>query len=229
MLDWTRVETVLLDMDGTLLDLRFDSQFWLHHLPACFADHHGLDAATAQARLDVLFRLSRQKLEYYCLDWWSDRTGLDIVGLKQDLIHLIRYRPSAREFLAAVRDSGRRAVIVTNAHRAGLALKHRHTGIIDLVDAVESAHDHRLPKEDAAFWSTVHNRLGFDPSTTLLVDDNMDALAAAERYGIRHLLAVAQPDSGAARLEDLPYPAVEDFALLQPIAPLLATLQSVAE
>lgn len=224
MLDWTRIETVLLDMDGTLLDLRFDSEFWLNHLPAQFADHHGLDGATAQARLAVLFEQSRRKLEYYCLDWWSERTGLDILGLKQDLIHLIQYRPSAQEFLAAVRDSGRQAVIVTNAHRAGLNLKHRHTGIIDLVDAVESAHDHRMPKEDAAFWSTVHARLGFNPATTLLVDDNIDALTAAERYGIGHLLAVAQPDSGAARLKGLPYPALEDFALLQPIAPPLGSL-----
>ncbi|MCC5886879.1 MAG: GMP/IMP nucleotidase [Gammaproteobacteria bacterium] len=229
MLDWTRIETVLLDMDGTLLDLRFDSEFWLNHLPARFADHHGLDDETAQTRLQVLFDQSRRSLQFYCLDWWSERTGLDIVGLKQDLIHLIQYRPSAREFLAAVRGSGRHTVIVTNAHRAGLDLKHRHTGIIDLVDAVESAHDHRLPKEDAGFWSTVQGRLGFDPATTLLVDDNMDALAAAERYGIGHLLAVAQPDSGAARLEGLPYPALEDFALLQPIAPLLNRLRGRPE
>jgi len=229
MLDWTQIETVLLDMDGTLLDLRFDSEFWLNHLPARFADHHGLDDETAQARLAVLFEHSRRKLEYYCLDWWSERTGLDIVGMKQDLIHLIRYRPNAPEFLTAVRGSGRQAVIVTNAHRAGLDLKHRHTGIIDLVDAVESAHDHRLPKEEAAFWSTVQGRLGFDPASTLLVDDNIDALAAAESYGIGHLLAVAQPDSGAARLEGLPYPALEDFALLQPIAPLLTKLKRVAE
>lgn len=220
MLDWTRIETVLLDMDGTLLDLRFDSEFWLHHLPVRFADHHGLDAPTAHARLERLFKESRHSLHYYCLDWWSERTGLDIVGLKQDLIHLIQYRPSAREFVTAVRRSGRRAVIVTNAHRAGLNLKHRHTGIIDLVDAVESAHDHRLPKEEAGFWSTVQGRLSFNPATTLLVDDNLEALAAAERYGIGHLLAVAQPDSGAARLQGLPYPAVEDFALLEPIAPL---------
>ncbi len=26
--DWERVDTVLLDMDGTLLDLRFDNWFW---------------------------------------------------------------------------------------------------------------------------------------------------------------------------------------------------------
>jgi FMN phosphatase YigB (HAD superfamily) len=29
MLDWADIDTVLLDMDGTLLDLHFDNYFWL--------------------------------------------------------------------------------------------------------------------------------------------------------------------------------------------------------
>src|SRR5688572_6670841 len=33
MIDWNAVDTVLLDMDGTLLDLHFDNYFWLTHLP----------------------------------------------------------------------------------------------------------------------------------------------------------------------------------------------------
>ena len=32
-LDWTSIDTVLLDMDGTLLDLRFDNWFWQEHVP----------------------------------------------------------------------------------------------------------------------------------------------------------------------------------------------------
>jgi 5'-nucleotidase len=32
-LDWNNIDTVLLDMDGTLLDLAFDSQFWLQDVP----------------------------------------------------------------------------------------------------------------------------------------------------------------------------------------------------
>ena len=32
-LNWSGIDTVLLDMDGTLLDLAFDSLFWLQHVP----------------------------------------------------------------------------------------------------------------------------------------------------------------------------------------------------
>jgi 5'-nucleotidase len=31
--DWREIDTVLLDMDGTLLDLEFDSHFWLSLVP----------------------------------------------------------------------------------------------------------------------------------------------------------------------------------------------------
>ena len=34
--DWSNIDTVLLDMDGTLLDLHFDNFFWLQHLPECY-------------------------------------------------------------------------------------------------------------------------------------------------------------------------------------------------
>jgi putative hydrolase of the HAD superfamily len=219
MLDWSRIDTVLLDMDGTLLDLRFDARFWLEHLPRRYADHHGLDEAVARARLDRLFDRARDRLEFYCLDWWSSVTELDIVALKQDLVHLIRYRPSAETFVRAVRASGRRACIVTNAHPMAYALKHRHTGVGHLVDAVVCAHDHAEPKESERFWARVRDRLAFDPARSALVDDNLKALDAAGRSGIPQLLAVAQPDSGRPPLGDLPYPAVEDFAALLPPAP----------
>ncbi len=33
MIDWDNIDTVLLDMDGTLLDLGFDNWFWQPHVP----------------------------------------------------------------------------------------------------------------------------------------------------------------------------------------------------
>ena len=32
-IDWSKIDTVLLDMDGTLLDLRFDNWFWQELIP----------------------------------------------------------------------------------------------------------------------------------------------------------------------------------------------------
>ena len=40
--DWWHVDTVLLDMDGTLLDLRFDNFFWREFVPLRFSEAHGI-------------------------------------------------------------------------------------------------------------------------------------------------------------------------------------------
>lgn len=217
-LDWARIETVLLDMDGTLLDLRFDVEFWQVYLPTRYAEHHGIALEDGRARVLAMMREARPRLDYYCFDWWSANTGLDISALKPDLAHLIGYRPGAEVFLGAVRESGRRSVIVTNCHPHGVDLKHRITGIRDRVDGVECAHDLAAAKEHRSFWDQVRARIGFDPERTLLVDDNLDVLDCASNFGIAHLLAVRQPDSGSPALTDLPFPAVDSFLDLLPPA-----------
>ena len=49
-LPWDAIDTVLLDMDGTLLDLRFDNWFWQEHVPAVWAAAHGLVARAPRSR-----------------------------------------------------------------------------------------------------------------------------------------------------------------------------------
>ena len=39
--DWSRIDHVLLDLDGTLLDLDFDNHFWQTLVPACGARRVG--------------------------------------------------------------------------------------------------------------------------------------------------------------------------------------------
>ena len=51
MLNWSEVETVLLDMDGTLLDLHFDNYFWQEHLPARFAEIKSIDPHLAKHQI----------------------------------------------------------------------------------------------------------------------------------------------------------------------------------
>ena len=50
-LPWENIETVLLDMDGTLLDLHFDNHFWLTHVPKCYAEKHDMSHEYAYKHL----------------------------------------------------------------------------------------------------------------------------------------------------------------------------------
>ncbi|MBY4679080.1 GMP/IMP nucleotidase [Marinobacterium arenosum] len=195
MLYWPDIDTVLLDMDGTLLDLHFDTYFWLEHLPLRYAQIHALEPDEARAWLHQRIIAEKGTLNWYCLDYWSRELNVDIVQLKEEIAERIAFRPYVQDFLARLRSENIRAVIVTNAHRGSLNLKIRKTGIDQLVDHVISSHDYQLPKEDPMFWQRLQQEEPFDAERTLLIDDSLPVLESARQYGIRHLLSIVQPDS----------------------------------
>jgi len=192
---WSAIDTVLLDMDGTLLDLHFDTYFWREHLPRRYAEKHGLCVEKARQRLYPDFAAREGTMNWYCVDYWSRELDVDIALLKEEVAHLIAVHPHVIDFLGFLRKTGKRRVLVTNAHHKSLALKMKHTRLGEHLDRIICAHDLGLPKENSAFWKRLQRAMPFDPATTLLVDDNPRVLDSAARHGIAHLLAVTRPDS----------------------------------
>jgi len=85
-LDWSAIDTVLLDMDGTLLDQRFDNWFWLELIPSRYAAARGLSQGEASALLAPKFRAVAGTIRWYCIDYWSAELDLDIVGIKRSVL-----------------------------------------------------------------------------------------------------------------------------------------------
>jgi len=195
IVDWAAIDTVLVDMDGTLLDLNFDTFFWRELVPQRYAVRNGLTVLEARAKLEPRFDAKMGTLEWYCLDHWARDLELDLKTLKREHRERIRFLPGAQEFLASVRARGKRLSIVTNAHRDTFAVKAEHTGLDRLVDSVVCSHDFAAPKESAAFWQALEAHEPFDRRRTLLIEDSLSVLAAARDYGIRHMLAIRRPDS----------------------------------
>jgi 5'-nucleotidase len=211
MINWKEIDTVFLDMDGTLLDLRFDNHFWKEFVPLKFAEKQGLSVEHAKAHLIPRFKSKEGTLDWYCLDYWSDNLQLDIAGLKAELAELIAVLPHVSEFLEKIKQSSQRVLLVTNAHRDSLDLKMEKTGLQPFFDGLVSSHDFGLPKEHADFWHRLQHQHPFEKHNTLLIDDSLAVLKSARQYGIAHLVSISRPDSGLPKKEIVGFPAIEDF------------------
>jgi putative hydrolase of the HAD superfamily len=218
MVPWGDINTVFLDMDGTLLDLNFDNHFWLEHVPQRYAEARGLEPAAAKAELLARYRSREGTLEWYCVDHWSRELGLEIALLKEEVHHLIAIHPHVLDFLTAVRASGRRMVLVTNAHQKAIALKMQRTELAGHFDRIVCAHELGLPKEQVEFWARLHAIEPFMRESTLFVDDSVSVLKAARDYGIRHLCAVLRPDTSQPARSVSEFESIHDFSELMPVA-----------
>jgi HAD superfamily hydrolase (TIGR01509 family) len=195
VVDWDAIDTVLVDMDGTLLDLAFDNFFWRELVPRRYAERKGMSVQAAEETLAPRFAAKVGTLDWYCLDHWTRDLGMDLKALKREHREHIRFLPGAQAFLAAVRARGKSLVVVTNAHRDTFAVKAEHTGLDKLVDSVVCSHDFAAPKESAAFWLALERHAPFDGARTLLVEDSLAVLVAARAHGVRHTIAIRRPDS----------------------------------
>jgi 5'-nucleotidase len=193
--EWAKIDSVLLDMDGTLLDLRFDNWFWLSVVPERYALANGLSLEQAQARLEPLFFKVAHTMPWYCIDHWSRELRLDIRALKHETREHVRFLPGAEQFLRKLRSSGKRIVLVTNSHPVTLAIKDAQVALTRYFDACYSTHTFGVPKEDALFWPRFVATESFDAARTLFVDDSLPVLESARDFGIAHLRAVRCPDS----------------------------------
>jgi len=208
-LPWPEIDTVLLDMDGTLLDLHFDNHFWLEFLPQRYAALHGISPAMAELELAPLFNEHEGKLTWYCLDFWTRELNLPIREMKREIADLIALRPAADEFLAALRQAGKQVVLITNAHRDSLSLKLERVELAPWFDRLISSHDYGFPKEHAQFWHALKSDLDFSPTSSLFIDDSLPVLKAARAHGIGQIFAITRPDSTQHARQIADFPSVE--------------------
>ena len=195
LLNWSEISTVLIDMDGTILDLHFDNHFWLEHLPLRYSEKMAISIEAAKAKLAKDYQSVAGTIEWYCLDYWAKQTQLPITELKREIQHLIQLRDDAKSFLIALKASGKKVILVTNAHPQALSLKIERTQLDQYFDVLYSTHEFGVSKESQLLWQRLQLKQGFDCHSTLFIDDSIEILKSAQKFGIKHLLAVANPDS----------------------------------
>lgn len=213
---WQDVDTVLLDMDGTLLDLAFDSHFWQKLVPETVSEQRNIPLDEANQLIAREYHAVQHTLNWYCLDYWSERLGLDICAMTTTQGPNAVLREDTVPFLNALKDCGKRRILLTNAHPHNLAVKLEHTGLGQHLDLLLSTHTFGYPKEDQRLWQAVAEHTGLEPARTLFIDDSEAILDSAAKFGIRYCLGVTNPDSGQADKTYQHHPALNDYRRLLP-------------
>jgi putative hydrolase of the HAD superfamily len=211
-IDWNEIDTVCLDMDGTVLDLHFDNHFWLDYIPKIYAQENQLSLEKSEQLLTQKTASVKGQLEWYCLDFWSKELGLDIAAHKAEIAHLIAPRAGAIEFLEFVKKSGKQQLLVTNAHRDSLNLKIATIDIKQYFHHLISSHDYGMAKEQPGFWKQLLKHHPIDLSRTLFIDDSNNVLEAAQQAGIKYVLDIAKPDSKKPAKPSSNFPQLQHFS-----------------
>ncbi len=205
-------DTLMLDMDGTILDLAYDNYMWLTHVPERWAEKNGMTLAEARKHLFAHYGKAQGELHWYCLDHWSERLDLDVMQLHRDNHERIRYLPGARRFLEAVHRADMKVLLVTNSHPDTLELKDEVTGLSEYFDGIHSAHSYGYAKERQEFWHALREEEHFDPRTTMFIDDTEPVLHSAAAYGVDALVTITYPDTSEPVRENGTFVGVERLA-----------------
>ena len=210
-LEWDSIDTVLLDMDGTLLDLNFDFYFWTEHLPQKYSQIHNADITEVTDYIAHRLAEKQGQLEWYCTDYWSQQFQLDIIAAQTEVKHLIQERAQVIEFLSKLGEIHKKRILITNSDRPSIALKFANCALEPLLDQVISSHDYQVAKEQQQFWHQLQTHIDFNPETAVFIDDSEAVLDSAQQFGIKQLLSIKQPISTQLREVDSKYPMVENF------------------
>ena len=193
-IDWQTIDDVLLDMDGTLLDLHYDATFWLKTVHSIVASFTGESENEIRDRFQKELKKHEGTLAWYCTDRWAEFFGIDLIEAKKQLAHLIRYRPHAKQFLEALRPLPLRTIIATNAHPDVIQLKLDVVPLSTLVDGIVSSHQYGVAKEHPSFWTALFDEYSIDPNRAIFMDDSPRVLDAADRAGVREIVEIRHPN-----------------------------------
>ena len=214
LIPFKEIEHVLLDMDGTLLDRYFDDYFWEHLVPERYAEKHKITFGNAREQLFKRYKAHEGTLNWTDIDFWSKELDLDILALKEQIRHLIEVHTHVEDFLRMLRSRKIKTFIVTNAHYKVLDMKLKKTDLGRFLTGAITSFEIGFPKEKIDFWRIAEQRLGFQKEKTMLVDDTLEVLKTAKKYGIKFLIYKAKSNSRIKPLPSSEFKTILDFGEL---------------
>jgi HAD superfamily hydrolase (TIGR01509 family) len=190
-----KIEAVLFDMDGVLIDAREWHYEALNLALAPFGleidrDAHlaTYDGLPTRTKLDILTKsrgLPRNLHGF--VNKMKQKYTVDMV---QQRCHPVFQHQYA---LSQLKAAGYRIAVCSNSIRQSLELMMQRAGLDRFIDVMLSNEDVAKPKPDPEMYLTAMSRLGLEPDQCIIVEDNEHGIRAAKASGAR-VLVVSNPD-----------------------------------
>lgn len=184
--------TVLLDLDGTLID---SEQLILASYRHALRAHHG-HAPPDEAWLETMGQPLEAQLRDFAEDEAEVEAMLETYLEHNDQVHdrMLRRFPGVREAVATLRERGLRLGIVTSKRRDKTLRGLEACGYpLDWFGSVVTASDLEAHKPDPAPVEKALAELEEEPSRALFVGDSIHDLRAGRAAGVRTAAALWGP------------------------------------
>ncbi|WP_032093221.1 GMP/IMP nucleotidase [Necropsobacter rosorum] len=213
-INWSQIQTVILDLDGTLIDLYFDHHFWCDTVPQAYAAKHGLSPAQSRTLLQRHYAEMEQRLEWFSIDFWAQKLDLPLRELLRKQGALTKVRSDVHPFLQALKRMNKQLILLTDSHPFSLQVKLNHCDLAPHFDLCLSSHQFNAPKTQPLLWTNLQAAHYFDPHKTLFIDDTETVLDRAGDFGIAYTVGVENPDSSMADKTFARHFSVKDYRTL---------------
>jgi HAD superfamily hydrolase (TIGR01509 family) len=214
IINWAEIDTVLFDLDGTLIDLRLDAYFWKELVPQTYAEKQAISLEQSYDKLQQLYRDVEHSMQWYDIDHWADTLQLPIRKMQRQHVINTQVRSGVYPLLQKLNEMNKRLMVLTDSHPFSLQVKMENCDLAAHFEYLISSHQFQKPKMDSALWSELYQQYQIDPNRTLLIDDLEPVLDQAKQNQIAYTLGVENPDSKLPAKSFQRHRSIADFNLL---------------
>tara|TARA_B100000949_G_scaffold230528_1_gene241181 strand:+ start:1041 stop:1685 length:645 start_codon:yes stop_codon:yes gene_type:complete len=186
------IKNFLIDLDGVILDLKYDSFFWKEHIPKIYSKLHKISYKEAQTITKQIFNYKKKTMDWYDINYWSNMLSFDVNKEKENNMERIALINGSKNFLEDLIRHDKNLYLITNAHPKTLQIKLKKYNIRKYFKSIICSHELNYIKEETQFWYILKNKLNIRFEDSVLIEDSLDNLMAAQSAGLKNLVYVSK-------------------------------------